>query len=880
MYYMKIYKKIFISLGLFVFVIIGFAFSVPFLFKDKITVKIKETINKKLNAKVNFNEVDLSIISSFPDLRVDINDLMIIGIDSFKNDTFLHVKSLALDLNLTSVFKGESYQINDVKLDKANIYAKVLPSGEANWDIIKVDTLQIQTMDNTQSSFKASLKSYSLTNSRIIYDDLSLHFLMDLDSLNHSGTGDFTQDLFILETASIINSLTVKYGGIAYLNKVKFSGDIPLDIDLKQMKFSLADNKILLNDLVLSTYGSLALPNDSDMVIDFKFDAKQSALKNFLSLIPGVYASNFADMKADGKFAFNGFAKGIYNETSLPAFKINLSIADGTMSYKGLPASINNINVNARIENPDGVTDHTLVNIPSFKLAFDRAPISGRFMLKTPLSDPFVDFDLKGKLDLKQLTTIFPTKDMTLSGILDVDVNAKGNKSAIDKGNYDNFIANGQVIATNITYAGASVPIPVYISTAIMKISPRNIALDSFKAILGKSDFDASGTINNYLAYAFKKNQLLSGTFKLKSNLIDVNELMGPTHTATSTTDTTKLTLIKVPSNINFLTSVSANKILYDNYDISNARGELQIKDETAMFKDMSMQILDGTVNMNGSYSTVTNQKPKINLDFGTEKMSIQKAFGAFNTIKLFAPVAKYTNGLFSTNIKFVSEVGQDMMPIYSTINASGLTNIIQAVVNGFEPLIKVANALNVTELKNIELKDVLSKFLISNGQLIVAPFNIKKGDILLNIQGSNGLDQSLAYLMTINIPRAKLGKANDNTNAVLAILNKKIGSDIALSENVKVNAVFGGTITKPTLKLDLIGETKNGAKAIVNQLIDDKKTEFKAKVNEEVNKFKEQANEEITKKTDTIKKQAEQKAKDEIKNKLNNLFKKKEGNN
>jgi hypothetical protein len=877
---MKIYKKIFISLGLFVFVIIGFAFSVPFLFKDKITVKIKETINKKLNAKVNFNEVDLSIISSFPDLRVDINNLMIIGIDSFKNDTLLHVKSLALDLNLTSVFKGESYQINDVKLDKANIYAKVLPSGEANWDIIKVDTLQIQTMDNTQSSFKASLKSYSLTNSRIIYDDLSLHFLMDLDSLNHSGTGDFTQDLFILETASIINSLTVKYGGIAYLNKVKVSGDIPLDIDLKQMKFSLADNTILLNNLVLSTYGSLALPNDSDMVIDFKFDAKQSALKNFLSLIPGVYASNFADMKADGKFAFNGFAKGIYNETSLPAFKINLSIADGTMSYKGLPASINNINVNARIENPDGVTDHTLVNIPSFKLAFDRAPISGRFMLKTPLSDPFVDFDLKGKLDLKQLTTIFPTKDMTLSGILDVDVNAKGNKSAVDKGNYDNFIANGQVIATNITYAGASVPMPVYISTAIMKISPRNIALDSFKAILGKSDFDASGTINNYLAYAFKKNQLLSGTFKLKSNLIDVNELMGPTHTATSTTDTTKLTLIKVPSNINFLTSVSANKILYHNYDISNARGELQIKDETAMFKDMSMQILDGTVNMNGSYSTVTNQKPKINLDFGIEKMSIQKAFGAFNTIMLFAPVAKYTNGLFSTNIKFVSEVGQDMMPIYSTINASGLTNIIQAVVNGFEPLIKVANALNVTELKNIELKDVLSKFLISNGQLIVAPFNIKKGDILLNIQGSNGLDQSLAYLMTINIPRAKLGKANDNTNAVLAILNKKIGSDIALSENVKVNAVFGGTITKPTLKLDLIGETKNGAKAIVNQLIDDKKTEFKAKVNEEVNKFKEQANEEITKKTDTIKKQAEQKAKDEIKNKLNNLFKKKEGNN
>jgi hypothetical protein len=877
---MKVYQKLLLGVSLFSVLTIALALIIPLLFKSKITTKLKYSINSNLNAQVNFSEVDLSLISSFPDLRVGINDLLIVGIDSFKNDTLLKSDFIALDLNLMSVFKGDTYEINNINLNGANIFAKVLPSGLSNWNIIKIDSSQVEAFDTSKTVFKANLKSYSLMNSKITYDDAVLGFYLEIDSLNHSGSGDFTQDFFKLSTISNINALTVKYGGINYINRAKVSGEIPIDIDLKKMKFSLSDNNILINDLSLNTSGSLAMPNDSDMVIDFKFDAKQSELKNFLSLIPGVYSSSFVDMKAKGKFAFNGFAKGIYNDNSLPAFEVNLLIADGKMNYKGLPSSINNINVNAKIENPNGLIDHTIVNIPKFSLVFDKTPVNGRFLLKTPLSDPFIDFGLIGKLDLKQLTTIFPLKDVVLSGFIDVDVNAKGNKSTIDNSNYNNFNASGKMIASNINYSGASVPKPLYISTAILDINPKNIVVNNVKVKIGKSDFNASGTLNNYLAYFFKKNQLLSGTFKMNSNLIDVNELMGPSNTVISTTDTVKLTLIKVPAHVNFLTSISANRVLYDNYDISNAKGELQIKDETATFKNMSMGILDGQVNMSGYYSTISNQKPKIKLDFGLQKINIQKAFNTFNTVKLLAPVAQYTSGQISTDLKFDSEIGQDMMPIYSTINASGLANIIQAVVDGFEPLNKLANNLNRGELKKLELKDVLAKFKIVDGRLLIAPFNIKKDDILMNIEGSNGLDQSIAYLMTINIPRAKLGKLNESTNSMLASLNKKIGSDVALNEKVKVNAVFGGTITKPTLKLDLIGETKNEVKSIANQLISDKKTELKLKATEEAGKLKEQAKKQITQNVDTVKKKVEQKAKEEIKNKLNNFLKKKEVNN
>lgn len=840
------------------------ALAIPVFFKKEIDIKIKSSINKSVNAKVDFKDLDLSLVSSFPNLGIKINNLTIVGIDSFAKDTLANVKQLQLNVNLLSVIKGETYQIKSVNLDEPNIFAHVLKSGKANWDIMKVDSTSAPS-DTAKTAFKVALQKYTIEKGKVIYDDASLGFSMDLENLNHTGKGDFTQDLFTLQTQSDIEKLTVKYGGIPYLNKVKLEAELPIDIDMKKMKFTFAENTIKLNELILSAVGYLAMPNDQDMVMDFKFDAKQSELKNFLSLIPAIYAANFMDMEATGKFAMNGTAKGTYNDKSLPAFNVNLSIENGKIKYPSLPSAINNIQIKSQITNPDGVIDHTVVNVPAFHLEFGQVPVDGRLLLKNPTTDPFVDMALKGKLDLKQLTTIFPMKEMTLSGILDADVAAAGRKSSIDKGQYEAFKASGQILANNFSYAGKNVPMPVSVPTARMVFSPKNITLSNLTAKVGKSDFAANGSVNNYLSYFFKKNQALQGNFTMSSNLIDVNELMGPKSTSKEPAKKTdsKLSVFEVPGNIDFNVAAKAGRVLYDTYDITNARGALLVKNKTITFKDMAMNMLDGAVKMNGSYATLDPKKPKVDVDFGIDKMDIQKAFLAFNTVKLLAPVAKYTKGTFSTNLKFDSDLDEHMMPVYSSINAEGLTNIIQAVIDGFEPLNKLASSLSSDKFKKLELNNLITKFKIKDGRLNVAPFNIKKDGMVMNVQGSNGLDQTMNYDLGLNLPRAMLGaKANETANAMLAKLNSKVGTNVSMGETVKVNAVLGGTFLKPTINLKYgAGDTKTAAKDVVNTVIAEKKAALETKAQAKI---------------DTVKAKATEKVKDAIADKLNNLFKKK----
>ncbi|WP_207429585.1 AsmA family protein [Pedobacter sp. SYSU D00535] len=874
------FRKVAITLVLTGIVLLSAAALAPFLFKDKILAEVKKSINTNVNAKVNFKEVDFTLISSFPYLGVDLDSLTIAGIDSFATDTLANIPRLHVNLDVMSVIKGESYQIKSVKLQEPRIYARVLKSGKANWDIAKADSSEAADADTSQTKLKAALKNYEIENGRIVYDDASLGFFMAMDSLNHDGDGDFTQDLFTLNTSSTIEKLTVKYAGIPYLSRVKLSADLPIEIDMKQMKFSLGANKINLNELILSLSGSLAMPNADDMLVDVKFNAAQSDLKNFLSLIPALYSSSFKDMNASGKFGFEGKAKGTYNEKSLPAFDLHFLIADGKVKYPGLSSAINNIAVKADIENPDGVLDHTIVNIPSFHLEFGTIPLDGKLLVKNPVSDPFVDMVLKGKLDLKQLTTIFPMQGMNLSGIVDADVKATGNKSSVDKGQYQNFKISGFLVANNFNYSGQQVPMPVSVPSAKVTFNPKNISLTNLSAKVGKSDFQANGTLDNYLEYVFKKDIPLRGKFNVRSGLLDVNELMGPSTPGTSKqADTAKLTVIEVPANIDFALSVNAGRVLYDNYDIQNAAGSLQVDQQTLYFKDMKLDMLDGRLSMNGSYASTDVKKPKVNIDFGIEKMSIQKAFSTFNTIKLLAPVAKYTSGTFSTKLSFNSELDQHMMPLYSSVNVEGITNIIQAIVQGFEPLNKLSLALNTDKLQKLELNNFLTKFKIENGRLNVAPLTIKKGDFSMLVEGFNSLDQSMSYKLAMNVPRAYLGtKVNAAGNALLARFNSKTGSAVELGETVKVNALMTGTVLKPSIKITSVADdTRNEVKTAATQFVDTKKAELQAKAQQEVNTLVEKSKAQAQQRADTLKKQVQTKAAEQIKNKLGGFIRKKQ---
>ncbi len=783
------------------------AIILPIIFKDKIIAFAKTEINKSLNATVSFGDFDVSLLSSFPDFRLKMENLKVIGKDNFSRDTLASIPELKIDLNLMSVIKGDNYEINAISLEKPRIKARVLANGKANWDIVKADTTPQPATPEESSQYKMALEDFNITDGYIVYDDASLGMKAVMDNMDYSLSGDFTQDQFTLKNDLEVEKFTLAYGGMEYMSKVKTKIDADLDMDMVNMKFTFKDNEFDFNDLGLGLDGFFAMPGD-DYNMDLKFNAKQNEFKSFLSLIPGAYTKDFADVKASGKLSFDGYLKGLYSEkmNKMPGYGLNFNITGGSFQYPAVPRAVNDINIDCKVGCPSGVPDDTKIDLNKFHVNFGGSPVDAALHVSTPVSDANIDGWVKGSVDLGGMKDLLPLeKEEQLTGKINADVKMKGRMSMIEKEQYDQFQCSGVIGIINMLYKSPDVPYGVNITVMDMQFNPQFVTLSKFDGKLGKNDIRADGRIDNLVAYMFKDSALLSGTFNMNSTMMDLNQFMtDEAGAAPAPTDTAAMTIVEVPANLDFRLNSTISKLIYTNMEMTNVAGAITLRNRTIGLENLKANLMGGSMLMSGSYSTVNAMVPKVDMTLDVTDFDIQKTAEMSTTIQKVAPIAKFSKGKFTSHLSYTSDLDQHMMPVVSTINGKGTLSTKQVIVDGFEPLKKLDEALKLNKFKTITLQDLKQiSFTITNGAISTEPFDFNIGKLQGQVGGTTGIDQSIKYIMNVAIPRTEFGAANTALNGMVNSASAK-GIPVKLGENVNVQALFGGTVTKPTVTTNL----------------------------------------------------------------------------
>jgi hypothetical protein len=858
-------KTLLKALLAFVILIIIAAVLLPFIFKDKILAKVKTEINNNVNAKVDFKEFDLSVFRSFPNLSMDLAGLTVVGVADFEGDTLASIVKAAFTIDILSVIKGDKINIRTVSLEQPRIQLLVLSNGKANWDIAKVATEEKGTAETTE--FKIALKKYAIDNGYILYDDRSLDMHMVMNNFNHEGSGDFTQDLFTLKTTSDIESIDFSYGGIAYLNKVKAKLKADLEMDMINSKYTFSKNEMQLNELLFGFDGFIAMPSD-DINMDLKFNVTQNDFKNFISMIPGVYKAGFDKMQSSGKMAFNGFAKGTYNETKMPAFGIVLNVNNGQFKYPDLPTAVNNVGIDLVISNPDGVPDHTFINLKKLHAEMGSEPFDAHLTVKTPVSDADLDAAIKGRVDLGNISRMVPLEQGTvLKGFLDADITAKGRLSSIEKKMYENFDARGTINMRDFNYKSADFPQGAAISKCELIFNPKNITLNTLDLKSGRTDMHATGWIDNLISYIFKDNELLKGTMNISSSVIDINELMGEKST-TASADTSSMEVFEVPAGIDFMISATAGRIYYEDLVLENAKGNVAIRNNSLGLNDFSFNMLDGRIAMDGLYDTKDIKKPFFFFNLDLSQLNIKQVYDKFVAVQKLAPIAEKCSGSFSSKMNVKGFLNNKMEPVIPSFTGDGKLSTTNVTVANFNPLVKVAETLKMDQFKAMNLKNINLSFSFEDGRVKVAPFNVSIGGINSTIEGSNGFDQTIDYDLNLQIPTAMLGGAANNVvSGIFSKANQAAGTQLSMGKEVKLKVNIGGTVMSPKIQTgvkDLASSAVADVKEQVKEQLDMKKKELEDKARAEAERLKSEAENKARAETDKLKKEAEAKAKAE----------------
>lgn len=802
-------KKILKIIGVLILLLVVALFAAPFLFKDQIKTKISEAINAKVDAKVSFAEADLSLFKNFPNANVTLEKLVIINKAPFQGDTLISLGELNLKMSIKELFKGKNEAIAIDGISSKNGLINIIfnKDGIANYDIALKDEKTID--DGKSSPLSLKIQNYKVENFKLRYFDESSKIKMVIDSLNHEGTGDFTAQKLDLVTKSTAK-VSLDMDKVNYMKNVALTLDAILGIDLEKSKYTFKENKALINQLPLEFDGFIQMV-EAGQEYDLKFKTPTSSFKNFLGVIPSAYAANLDNVKTTGDFTVVGFAKGLYSDTTVPKFNIDIVSNNASFKYPDLPKSVQNIVIDTRIINETGILNDTYVSLDNLSFKIDQDVFNAKANIRNITQNAIVDAALKGTINLANLSKAYPIKlDKPLSGILKADVTTKFDMQSVEKSQYQNINNAGTMSLSGFNYVDENGK-KMNISNALVQFNPSQVNLKELNATTGKSDISVTGILENFYGFIFK-NQELKGNFNMNSKQLAVDDFM--TAGEESKTDSKKADAMKIPAFLNCTLTAKATTVLYDNLTLKDVSGKLIVKDEKVTFENVKTAIFGGRIDMNGAVST-KGKTPVFNMDLKLNQVDIAQSFTQLDLLKKIAPIAGIINGKLNSSIKLNGNLdATELTPDLKTLTGDLLGQLLSTTVNSSNSTLLTALGSNIKfiDVNKINLNDLKAALTFKDGKVNVKPFDINYKDIKATIGGTHGFDQSMNYNLKFEVPTKYLGS---EANALIAKLSPAEAEKV---QSIPINALLVGNFTNPKITTDINSAVTKLTTQLVNQ--------------------------------------------------------------
>ncbi len=807
----------------------------PLAFKGQILEIVKKEFNKSLTAEVDFQKVNINFIRSFPNASVSLENLYVAGKEEFEGDTLLFSKEIQLVVNVKSLFSKTGYEIEKISISDTRLFAHILMNGKANWDIVKPTTTTEKA--DTTSTFALKLNNFKIINSDVVFLQDSSNMLAEIKKINLNLNGDFTNNLTTLKTDINIDTIRLSNNGVALIPFLQLMFDAKIKADLENQKYVLAENSIKINEIPLALNGSVQLLEDTTQV-DVRLKTGKVNFKSLLSLIPAIYFEGFEEVKADGKISLEGYAKGKLVGDNYPAFDFRLNINDAWFQYPELPQSVHSIELQSHISSLGGSLDNTVIDVSNFSFNMADNPFQSSLHITTPISDATVQFKANGKLDLGTVKKVYPLdKDITLNGLLSLQLKGNGKMSYIEKNRLEKFRFTGNVKMQDFAIKNSDFSETLNVDNANLIFNNRYLHLNKLNVRIGKNDIRGNGKVENYLAYALK-GKTLKGRFSIYSNYLNLNDFITeetPNNTAKTTekeTTNAPNSVIEIPKNLDLALVGDMQQLKFHKMNFRNAYAKLVVLNGDIDIEKMWVKAFGGTMNVTGQYSSKNTKKPSAQLNVALNQIHFNSIFEQIESFQKIVPFFKNTTGTFNAKFSFNTLLEQDMSPNLQSITSKGNFKTKAIKIKDSSVINLLAEKLKLSKLsKMTSLRDISLAFEIKDGRISTKPFSLKLAGYKMQLAGSTGLDKTIDYKGKLRLPnKLKLGYFQN--------------------ANFKIE----GTFNKPKIKLD-ISETLN--EIIGKENVKKEVQKIKESIFEKGKEKKEEAITEAKKRADEILQQA-----------------------
>lgn len=763
---------------------------IPLAFGGRIAAAVKAGLDRNLDARVDWTDSSVGLIRGFPNVTLRLDSLSVRGTGAFETDTLLTVRRLRTVLDVRSVIRNlrgsGPVVVRAVDIDGPAVRLLRLPDGRANWAITRPSA---EPAEPTRQAAAVELRRLVVREGALRLDDRQLGLQAEITGLEHALSGDFRQQQFTAETTLGADSVSVQFAGVPYLRRARLRAAASVHADMAARRFTLRENSISLNQLVLHSEGTLDLGDGP--AVDVSFAAPGTAFADILSLVPAVYANDFAALQTAGRMTVAGRIAGGIAAGEFPALDISARVEDGSFRYPDLVLPARDIAFDLSVTNPGGSADSTTVRLANARFRLGDDLMQGELLVRTPVSDPDVAVQLRGRLDLANVQrTMKLGTTSQLAGVVEADASMRARQSDVDAQRHERIEADGTVQLTNVMVTAGEPARTVHVDEALLRFTPSHVDLAALRARSGNTDVSVTGSLDNVLGYVLLGGDL-RGDARIAGSWVDLNEWRSDD----------EMQAVPVPANLDLSARADLDRVTFGTLDMRNAAGTLRVAGARATLEAFRVDVLDGRMALSGFYETTDPGRPAFDMQVALEDIDVPAAFAGLATVRTFAPIAGYARGRASADLRLTAPLEQDMTPVLDVLTGAGSLTTSNLRVEGFPLLDRLADRLDVNLLRNPGFVNVQAAFEIRDGRMFVKPFDVTTGPLTLGVAGSNGMDRSLDYRLAVKLPAAAAGPGVARALPALAALAGRNG---AASPSVEIGVLVGGTVDDPTMSLEL----------------------------------------------------------------------------
>jgi hypothetical protein len=740
------YKRILYLLGGLTGTLVALILIITLFFQNRVKEIVVQAINQQLIAKVHVEDIGFSLFRNFPYASVTFKNVVIEEPENFQTTgELVRARQISLLISPASLFSS-TYRLKKVVMEDASLNLQSDGEGKNNYDIWK------SVPGKTKSDqLSLALQEVVLKNVDVLYYHSQKKY--DLVFLVRDGvlSGDFQKDLYSLTAKADLEETYVELDEVRYLRNANCRLELSLDVDRAKDSYNFINSFIQVEGLKLTMDGTI-IQSATHTDLDLDITAPGADLPALLSLIPEKYKTDVKGYNYDGKVEFAGKIKGRSDKRSDPMVSFEFECHNVSLNPKGTPYKLTKMNGKGYFTNRKNVSHPvTYLRLDNFTAQLEGKPIKVDLELEN-LKNPVIRLDASVQADLHALSRFFKPEALEeISGNLQADIRFNG--VANQKSSYR---SSGEARLDQVNFKIAGKPVVFTGFTGQISLSGNDVKVVNLAGKAGKSDFIFTGQFDNLVAYLLLDGQKLDVSSSLRSQHIDLDELMAHSGNADASGDS--LGPVKLPGNLKFVIDASIGRLTFRKFTADQLRGVIALEGKVLMTRELDFEGFGGTVRLKGA---IDNRKPDsllISYDALVNNLNINRLFHEMGNFGQTVLVDKNLKGQVSAEVQFRSAWTNRLVLNEKSVYARGDITIENGELIRFEPMLALSRFLKGADLNTIKFSTLTNSIEIKDRKIIIPMMEIKSSALDLTASGTHTFDNMVDYKLRLYLSQI-LGK-------------------------------------------------------------------------------------------------------------------------